>query len=107
MERRAEMRLSALSISTVGAAVNVEMFAGSCDLCCCREGRAHSLGQLHFDLLPDLLPLLVAADREDVPVLQLLLAGSVPELHRQQFLPDPAGECPWKGRSHRGAEVRG
>lgn len=54
----------------------------------------HSLGQLHLDLLPDLLPLLVAADGEDVPVLQLLLAGSVPELHGQQLLPDPAGEGP-------------
>lgn len=56
--------------------------------------RPHSLGQLHLDLLPDLLPLLVAADGEDVAVLQLLLAGPVPELHGQQFFPDPAGEGP-------------
>lgn len=69
------------------------MSPGRCDLCG-REGRAHSLGQFHLDLLPDLLPLLVAAYWEDVSVLQLLLAGSVPELHGQQFLPDPAGECP-------------
>lgn len=74
------------------------LFCGRCGDCC-RGGCAstqspHSLGQLHLDLLPDLLPLLVAADGEDVPVLQLLLAGPVPELHGQQFLPDPAGEGP-------------
>lgn len=57
----------------------------------------HSLGQLHLNLLPDLLPLLVTADGKDVPVLQLLLAGSVAELHGQQLLPDPAGEGPWRG----------
>lgn len=61
---------------------------------CASTQSPHSLGQLHLDLLPDLLPLLVAADGEDVPVLQLLLAGPVPELHGQQFLPDPAGEGP-------------
>lgn len=70
---------------------------------CSAEG-CDSLGQLHLNLLSDLLPLLVAADREDVPLLQLLLTGSVPELDGQQFLPDPAGECPWRvgGGGHRG-----
>lgn len=87
-----------LKKTTEGATLNNKMFCGRCDDCC-REGCAstqspHSLGQLHLDLLPDLLPLLVAADGEDVPVLQLLLAGPVPELHGQQFLPDPAGEGP-------------
>lgn len=85
--------------------MNIKVLPGRCDHRYC-EGCAHSLGQLHLDLLPDLLPLLVAADGEDVSVLQLLLAGSVPELHGQQFLPDPAGEGPWKGGSHSGAEVR-
>lgn len=52
------------------------------------------LRQLHLDLLPDLLALLVAADGEDVAVLQLLLAGTVPELHGQQLFPHPAREGP-------------
>ena len=36
------------------------------------------LGELHLDLLPDLLPLQVGPGREDVAVLQLLFAGPVP-----------------------------
>lgn len=35
------------------------------------------LGKFHLDLLADFLALLVTPGREDVPVLQLLLAGSV------------------------------
>lgn len=72
-----------------------------------REGRreggagelihANLLRQLHLDLLPDLLPLLVAADGEDVAVLQLLLAGTVPKLHGQQLFPHPAREGPCQG----------
>lgn len=54
-----------------------------------RRGRGlchYSLGQSHFNLLPDLLPFLVSPPGEDVPVLQLLLAGPVPQLHRQELL---------------------
>lgn len=57
------------------------------------------LSQLHLNLLPDLLPLLVAADGEDVAVLQLLLAGTVPELHGQQLFPHPAWEGPCRGQA--------
>lgn len=60
----------------------------------CGSTQSDSLGQLHLDLLADLLPLLVAADGEDVAVLQLLLAGPVPKLHGQQLLPHPAREGP-------------
>lgn len=57
------------------------------------------LSQLHLYLLPDLLSLLVAADGEDVAVLQLLLAGTVPKLHGQQLFPHPAREGPCQGRA--------
>lgn len=57
------------------------------------------LSQLHLYLLPDLLALLVAADREDVAVLQLLLAGTVPKLHGQQLFPHPAREGPCQGQA--------
>lgn len=60
----------------------------------CGSTQSDSLGQLHLYLLADFLPLLVAADGEDVAVLQLLLAGPVPKLHSQQLLPHPAGEGP-------------
>lgn len=67
-------------------------------------GGAHAnlLGQLHFYLLPDLLALLIAADGEDVAVLQLLLAGTVPKLHGQQLLPHPTGEGPCQERAKQG-----
>lgn len=57
------------------------------------------LSQLHLYLLPDLLSLLVTADGEDVAVLQLLLAGTVPKLHGQQLFPHPAWERPCQGRA--------
>lgn len=56
----------------------------------------HLLGELQFDLLPNLLPLLVRPPREDVTVLQLLLAGSVPQLHRQQLLLALPGQRAWE-----------
>lgn len=37
----------------------------------------HLLGKFHLDLLANFLALLVTPGREDVPVLQLLLAGPV------------------------------
>jgi len=56
-----------------------------------------SLRQLRLYLLPDFLPLLVAAHREDVAVLQLPLAGPVPKLHGQQLLPHPTREGACRG----------
>lgn len=44
------------------------------------------LGELHLYLLPDFLPLLIRPPGENVPVLQLLLAGPVPQSHGQQLL---------------------
>lgn len=35
------------------------------------------LGKFHLNLLADFLPLLITPGREDVPVLQFLLAGPV------------------------------
>lgn len=70
---------------------NPNIDGGGCNagLGCGRVGPAplgpthpHLLGELHFDLLPDLLPLLVRPLGEDVSVLQLLPAGPVPQLHR-------------------------
>lgn len=67
----------------------------------CWSGSTHSdsLGQLHLYLLADFLPLLIAADGEDVAVLQLLLAGPVPKLHSQQLLLHSAWEGPCRRRT--------
>lgn len=65
---------------------------------------ADLLRQLHLYLLSDLLSLLVTADGEDVAVLQLLLAGTVPKLHGQQLFPHPARERPCQGGAK--ADVR-
>lgn len=51
-----------------------------------QSAHAHLLGQLHLYLLSDLLSLLISPPGEDIPVLQLLLAWSVPQLHCQQLL---------------------
>lgn len=51
-----------------------------------QSAHAHLLGQLHLDLLSDLLSLLIGPPGEDVPVLQLLLARPVPQFHCQQLL---------------------
>ena len=56
----------------------------------------HLLGELHFDLLPDLLPLLICPLGEDVSVLQLLPAGPVPQLHRQELLLAFPWQGPWE-----------
>lgn len=66
---------------------------------------SYSLGQLHLYLLADFLPLLVAADGEDVTVLQLLLAGPVAKLHSQQLLPHPAWEGPCCCQGQRSVRV--
>lgn len=63
------------------------------------DDHTNLLCQLHLYLLPDLLPLLVAAHGKDVAVLQLLLAGTVPKLHGQQLFPHPAREGPCQGRA--------
>lgn len=57
-------------------------------------GTHYSLGQSHFNLLPDLLPFLVSPPGEDVPVLQLLLAGPVPQFHCQELLLASPWQCP-------------
>lgn len=51
------------------------------------------LGKFHFDLLTDLLSLLVTPRRKNVPVFQLLFAGTIPKLYSQQLLPHPPWQC--------------
>lgn len=66
---------------------------------------AYLLGEFHLYLLPDFLALLIRPPGENVPVLQLLLAGPVPQSHGQQLLLAFPRQSSWGSRGGGAAQT--